>query len=115
MTIGLHVALNWIFEIARVTLPVIFCGGLPVVQLWQGSPASRMFLMAAVLGPLTIMLAWWVLPIRCITEGCAGRMRRTPERISFWQVRATYRCEDCGAVQVEDIFSPNIEITSGDY
>ncbi len=115
MTVGIHVGLNWLYELARLVLPIIFCGGLPIVQLWQESPDTRMFLIAAVLGPLAIGLAWWMLPIRCITDGCPGRMRRTAERISFWQVRATYCCEDCGAVRVEHILSPNIEITSGDY
>lgn len=112
MSIRLHIALYRIFEMARLALPIVLCLGLAaVVQVWDESPESHVFLVAAMLAPLVIGLSWWILPIRCTTEWCAGRMRWTTERISFWQVEAAYHCEDCGAVQVERIFSPNVEVS----
>ncbi len=112
MSVGLHVALYRIFEIARSALPIVLCCGLvSVVQLWDASPGSHAFLVAAILAPLVIGLSWWIVPLRCTTEWCAGRMRCTTKRISFWRVEATYRCEDCGAVQVERILSPDFEIS----
>ncbi len=115
MNITLHVGLDRFFQFFRLVIPIFFCAGLPVVQMWQESDASRLTLITMVLGPLLIALAWWLLPVPCIRQECAGRMRRSAERISFWTVRATYTCEDCGDVHQVDVFNPNIEITSGDY
>ncbi len=114
MAVEIHVALNWLFEFARLTLPIFLCSGA-WVPLWEASSDSQIFLVGAVLGPIALLLAWYVLPIRCIREGCAGRMHRCDERISFWTVRTVYRCEDCGAVHQADICSPNLEITYGDW
>ncbi len=109
MSLRLYMALERIYGIGWLILVVSY--GL----LWERVPAPYMFLIASGLGLLAIGLARLVLPIRCIAEGCAGRMRRTEDRVCCGQVRATYCCEDCGSLQEELIFSPDFDFDWTDY
>ena len=116
MNVSTHVATDQLFQIFRLVAPILACiTGPMVAALWSESDSSRMFLITAGVGLIVIGVAWYLIPIRCIRDGCAGRMRRGEERISFWRVRATYRCEDCDMIHEVEIFNPNIEITYGDY
>jgi hypothetical protein len=58
-------------------------------------------------------LVWsGILPLRCQTPGCNGRMEMTEKPISTFRVELRYRCPICNRVYVCEIFPPN---RAGDY
>jgi hypothetical protein len=58
-------------------------------------------------------LVWsGILPLRCQTPGCNGRMEITEKPISAFKVELRYRCPICNHVYVCEIFPPN---RAGDY
>ena len=82
---------------------------LLILAVMDWIPLFALLLIPFGLFVLPILL--WLIPVKCIDLGCAGSMKLTCERISFWQVRETFTCKDCGTVLYESVFDPNIEFT----
>lgn len=114
MNVRVHAKLGQFFQSLRLPAPLLIWAGIGLLSVGEASSWKLAALLMAGCGALAAMLMWWRLPVECTRMGCPGRMRRTTRRVSFWRVRAEYRCDDCGNVHLAEMFDPNLEIT-GEY